>query len=115
MYCTCGQVARMFRTGKNPSGRSYYDFSPAVGWRVVLVDTYEISQMHAAGSPAYQEARRVLEANNPNDTLHGCVACVPSCDATPFPRLQPHSRRGEDFAGHIQAGGVAWASGCLQV
>lgn len=61
----------MFRTGKNPSGRSYYDFSPAVGWRVVLVDTYEISQMHAAGSPAYQEARRVLEANNPNDTLHG--------------------------------------------
>ena len=81
----------MFRTGKNPSGRSYYDFSPAVGWRVVLVDTYEISQMHAAGSPAYQEARRVLEANNPNDTLHGCVACVPSCDATPFPRLQPQS------------------------
>jgi manganese-dependent ADP-ribose/CDP-alcohol diphosphatase len=70
-FTTSEWVRRMFTSGKNPEERSYYDFSPAAGWRVVLVDTYEISQMHPEGSAAYAQARRVLEANNPNDTLTG--------------------------------------------
>uniref|UniRef100_A0A7S0WLK8 Calcineurin-like phosphoesterase domain-containing protein n=1 Tax=Pyramimonas obovata TaxID=1411642 RepID=A0A7S0WLK8_9CHLO len=51
--------------------RSYYDFSPREGWRVVMMDSYEISLMAPEGSEERAEAVRVLQENNPNDVING--------------------------------------------
>mmetsp|Transcript_38934 Transcript_38934/g.98585 ORF Transcript_38934/g.98585 Transcript_38934/m.98585 type:complete len:361 (+) Transcript_38934:202-1284(+) len=48
-------------------GSSYYSVSPHPGWRIVLLDAYDVSELGwEAGHPHAQMAARLLEERNPN-------------------------------------------------
>eukprot|EP01059_Diplonema_ambulator_P027768 TRINITY_DN4640_c0_g1_i1.p1 TRINITY_DN4640_c0_g1~~TRINITY_DN4640_c0_g1_i1.p1 ORF type:complete len:349 (+),score=104.18 TRINITY_DN4640_c0_g1_i1:509-1555(+) len=49
-------------------GRTYHDFAPAKGWRVVVLDSYDLHCINdRETSPFTEKAFRLLEENNPND------------------------------------------------
>jgi hypothetical protein len=68
-FSTSEWVERLFLPEHQAS--SYYDFSPSEGWRVVVMDSYEICVMQPAGTENRAEAIRALEENNPNDVING--------------------------------------------
>jgi len=48
----------------------YYSFSPYAGWRIVILDAYDISIIgRDKESPEYKEALTILQSNNPNNVL----------------------------------------------
>ncbi len=54
---------------------SYYSISPAEGWRVVVVDAYDISMLGwPEDHPHYMQAAAILQQENINE------ACVCVCD-----------------------------------
>ena len=47
--------------------REYHSFSPVEGWKVIVLDPYQISLIgHAADDPRRLEAVRIIERENPN-------------------------------------------------
>ena len=53
------------------NGSSYYTFSPTTGFRVVVLDGYDISVIGwPAGHPHQKEALRILKEKNPNTDLN---------------------------------------------
>jgi hypothetical protein len=49
---------------------SYYSFSPYSGWRFIVLDAYDIGTIGRDPSDErYEQARAILKAKNPNDTL----------------------------------------------
>lgn len=59
-------LAKLLNTKRGRGGESYYSFQPATGWRVLVLDAYDIAAIGATG-PNLQIAERWLEENNPND------------------------------------------------
>jgi len=51
--------------------RFYHSFSPAPGWRVVLLNAYELSEMQPAHLPGRAAAVELLRARNPNYGVPG--------------------------------------------
>ena len=50
----------------------YYSFAPAVGWRVVVLDSYQISLIgHADDDPRRLEAAKIVQQENPNVSPDG--------------------------------------------
>eukprot|EP00456_Euglypha_rotunda_P033748 TRINITY_DN2604_c0_g1_i21.p1 TRINITY_DN2604_c0_g1~~TRINITY_DN2604_c0_g1_i21.p1 ORF type:complete len:270 (-),score=28.85 TRINITY_DN2604_c0_g1_i21:2-811(-) len=48
----------------------YYAFSPAPGWRFIVLDCYDVSICgHKKGDPIYEESLALLQKNNHNDML----------------------------------------------
>lgn len=47
--------------------RLYYDFSPAVGWRVLMIDSYDVSLIGYSSPTNLASAQQILAKNNPND------------------------------------------------
>ncbi|KAI7843313.1 hypothetical protein COHA_003014 [Chlorella ohadii] len=76
---------------------SYYTFSPAPGWRFICLDGYDVSILGwPAGHPLHEQARALLEANNPNEDKNSGKGLV---------GLQ---RRFVKFGGGISAAQLAW-------
>eukprot|EP00241_Pyramimonas_parkeae_P004787 CAMPEP_0114257010 /NCGR_PEP_ID=MMETSP0058-20121206/18484_1 /TAXON_ID=36894 /ORGANISM="Pyramimonas parkeae, CCMP726" /LENGTH=350 /DNA_ID=CAMNT_0001371667 /DNA_START=417 /DNA_END=1469 /DNA_ORIENTATION=- len=67
-FSTVEWVQRMFPPEQT---NSYYDFSPCQGWRVVILNSYEVCLMAPEDSPERAEALRILQQNNPNDVIAG--------------------------------------------
>jgi len=58
--------------GKHSDGveRTYYSFRPHPGWRVIVLNSFDIATIgYPKDHPNYKAARAILEENNPNDTL----------------------------------------------
>lgn len=83
--------ARLVHTGLNshPAGAGLpagdcqaYHFSPAARFRVIVLDTYDLSILgREPDSPRYRESLRLLREKNPNDNLNspaGTPWLVPS-------------------------------------
>ena len=52
--------------GSGP-GHMFQSFSPAVGWRVIILDAYDVSIIgRPPHDPAFKEAMDLLRSNNPN-------------------------------------------------
>lgn len=59
------------------NGTSYYTFSPATGFRIIVLDGYDISVMGwPEGHPHRDEANHVLEEKNPNADRNSPVGLV---------------------------------------
>jgi manganese-dependent ADP-ribose/CDP-alcohol diphosphatase len=60
------QLDRKLNTVRD--GHEFYSFSPISGWRVVMLDGYDVAMIgRDTGSPEYQSALQWLKRYNPND------------------------------------------------
>eukprot|EP01104_Vermistella_antarctica_P017016 TRINITY_DN5946_c0_g1_i1.p1 TRINITY_DN5946_c0_g1~~TRINITY_DN5946_c0_g1_i1.p1 ORF type:complete len:338 (+),score=37.77 TRINITY_DN5946_c0_g1_i1:258-1271(+) len=69
LYCfSREELNTHLQTAPAPRGLPYYDWSPRPGWRVVMLDPYDISLLGCeANSTSYQEALSILTAHNSNN------------------------------------------------
>lgn len=97
-----------------PSDRPFYSFSPRPGWRICILDPYEISLLqHGGGRPGIDlsdseldpYALQLCQAHNPNDITRG-----------DFARNLPHGAdaRWVPFNGSMSKEQVAWLQDTLQ-
>ncbi|PRW39318.1 manganese-dependent ADP-ribose CDP-alcohol diphosphatase-like [Chlorella sorokiniana] len=76
---------------------SYYTYSPGPGWRFICLDGYDVSILGwPPGHPLHEQARSLLEANNPNEDKNSGKGLV---------GLQ---RRFVKFGGGVSAAQLAW-------
>eukprot|EP00242_Pyramimonas_sp_CCMP2087_P008312 CAMPEP_0198207660 /NCGR_PEP_ID=MMETSP1445-20131203/11098_1 /TAXON_ID=36898 /ORGANISM="Pyramimonas sp., Strain CCMP2087" /LENGTH=382 /DNA_ID=CAMNT_0043880775 /DNA_START=197 /DNA_END=1348 /DNA_ORIENTATION=- len=101
-FSTSEWVERLFLPEHQAS--SYYDFSPSEGWRVVVMDSYEICIMQPTGTENRAEAIRVLEENNPNDVING---------GNWFQGVEGLQRRFVPYNGQFSATQLQWLRGVL--
>jgi len=65
-----GELAR--RLGTAPGGKEFYGFSPAEGWRVLVLDAYQEAIIGLADDdPRRQTGMRTITKHNPNDVVGG--------------------------------------------
>ncbi len=65
-----------------PGGASYYAFTPVRGWRMVVLDAYDISLLGwPPGEPRHAQAVAILDAHNPNTVRLGHPLCERSLAA----------------------------------
>jgi manganese-dependent ADP-ribose/CDP-alcohol diphosphatase len=84
------------------AGQSYYTFSPHPGFRVVMLDSYDVSMLGwPAGHPHHAAAAALLAAHNPNDNKNS-----PS-------GLEGLQRRYVAFGGGVSAAQLAWLRATL--
>jgi manganese-dependent ADP-ribose/CDP-alcohol diphosphatase len=58
-------------TAPPPAHREYYAFVPAPGWRVLVLDPYQIAVIgRDPTDPEYREAAELLRRHNPNDVFN---------------------------------------------
>jgi len=80
-----------------PNGGSYYSFSPSPGWRVVVLDTFDVSLLGwPQGHPHTQIATNILGLMNPNENKN-----MPD-------GLEGPARRFVGFGGGVGAPQLAW-------
>jgi len=96
-YSTAEWVEEMFPPGQ---AQSYYDFSPHKGWRVVVLNSYEVSVMAPKGSAENLHALDVLKTNNPNDVINDAGSW--------FKDLEGEQRRFVPYNGQFSAAQLAW-------
>jgi len=78
-----------------PGGASYYAFTPVRGWRMVILDAYDISLLGwPPGEPRHAQAVATLDAHNPNTVRLGHPMCKRSggrmpCACRPTALMQP--------------------------
>ncbi|KAL4440436.1 hypothetical protein ABPG75_003437 [Micractinium tetrahymenae] len=90
-----------FQQGVVP--HSYYAFKPAPGWRFLLLDGYDVSILGwPPGHPLHEQARALLEANNPNEDKNSGAGLVGP------------PRRFVKFGGGLSAAQLAWLQGQLE-
>jgi|EP00670_Eutreptiella_braarudii_P007308 manganese-dependent ADP-ribose/CDP-alcohol diphosphatase len=71
------QLAQKLRTIRGPHKKEFYSFSPASGWRFIVLDPYQEAIIGLPiGSAPYAKALTELQQNNPNDVLHGGDWCA---------------------------------------
>ncbi|KAF8690905.1 hypothetical protein HU200_041314 [Digitaria exilis] len=88
--------------GDGDSGRAYYDFSPFPGFRVVVLDAYDVSALGwPQGHPAAKAAAAFLMERNPNEEKN-------SSDG-----LAGVDRRFVKYNGAVGEGQLAWLDGVL--
>lgn len=90
-----------FQQGVVP--HSYYSFRPAPGWRFLLLDGYDVSILGwPPGHPQHEQARAMLEANNPNEDKNSGAGLVGP------------QRRFVKFGGGLSAAQLAWLQGQVE-
>jgi len=81
----------------NSPGTSYYAFKPHPGWRVLVVDAYDVSALGwPEGHPLRKRAEQILEEKNPNENKNSPEG------------LEGVARRWVKFNGGASAAQVAW-------
>ncbi len=66
------ELARRLSTAPPPAHREFYGFSPAAGWRVLVLDSYQEAIIgYEDDDPRREAAVRTLAAHNPNDVVSG--------------------------------------------
>ena len=57
---------------KDPETTMYYHFSPVAGFRIVVLDSYDISMLgYQPDNPVYQQAEKIVTTYNKNEDLNG--------------------------------------------
>jgi hypothetical protein len=57
------------------SGEFYQSFSPAAGWRIIILDAYDVSIIgRLPESVAYKQAMDLLRSKNPNILVDGSAS-----------------------------------------
>eukprot|EP00600_Ochromonadales_sp_CCMP1393_P005923 CAMPEP_0174965808 /NCGR_PEP_ID=MMETSP0004_2-20121128/6639_1 /TAXON_ID=420556 /ORGANISM="Ochromonas sp., Strain CCMP1393" /LENGTH=311 /DNA_ID=CAMNT_0016214681 /DNA_START=96 /DNA_END=1028 /DNA_ORIENTATION=+ len=79
----------------------YYHFSPQKGYRFIVLDGYEVSEMGAATPSDAEAALMILEANNPN-------IAAKTGGATWFKDLPEERRRFVPYNGALGTGQLQW-------
>ena len=87
-----------------PATDRYYAFSPIKGWRVIILDAFDVSLIaHAAGSENHAAAASLLAQHNP----------TPADAADPLKGLVGTARRWSPFGGGLSNAQMAWLSAQL--
>ncbi len=59
------------------ASHSYYSLQPAPGWRVIVLDSYDVSVLGwPQGHPLHEQAVSLLAQNNPNEVCVCVCVCV---------------------------------------
>ena len=100
-------VAAALRPSRDDGGaeRSYYAFFPCEGWRVVVLDAFDVSLLAPHGSDAHAAALELLRTQNPN----------PPDAPDPLAGLAGEARRFGPSGGGIGALQLQWLSAQLSV
>ncbi len=100
---SCSCISGLISTSVKVPPASYYHFSPCLGFRCVVLDTYDVSTIgHDKSCSVYQDSLRLLRSINKNE-------CLNSSDG-----LQGADRRFVEFNGGMGDSQLRWLRGVLQ-
>jgi manganese-dependent ADP-ribose/CDP-alcohol diphosphatase len=93
----------MLNIDRPPDQAAYYDFSPHPKYRLVVVDTYDISTLgFPDGHPNHEEATNILKNKNPNKDKNSPEGLI------------DHDRRFVSFNGGLSTPQLQWLKSVLE-